>query len=345
MVGLRELCLSMVAAISAVGCGLVLGPSVEDDGGSDEHESGGSGMPSAGSSGLELEGCTELAAIELAHWTSDLVVDDTRVYAFELDATSCHGLHVWGVSQPEAPVELAGPLQGVCGEQVVLTAGVLYTHNASAGLLLSVDVSNPGAPTALGTLSIESGRLAALGDYLYLQTSLGLRVIDVSEPKYPTELLSAAVRADDIALAGERAYVTGGDATLAVLALTSPASPTPSVSLGEGGYSARLALSATHAYVADSTGVYIFDLSEPAVPRQVGLFLNSATVHDVALLGSKLYVASTAGLMVLDIANPAAPTLSAMREVSVHHLATVGDRLYVSRPRALASSLHVLACD
>ncbi|WP_255207992.1 LVIVD repeat-containing protein [Myxococcus sp. AM009] len=100
----------------------------------------------------------------------------------------------------------------------------------------------------------------------------------------------------------------------------------------------NVAVAHGHAYVtAGAKGLIVFDLSDPAQPRQVRLSEPSNDFFTDALVnGNTLYVGSRrSGVIVFDISNPAVPVrLRSVPEsvVEVNSLALDGDVLYAASP-------------
>jgi len=70
-----------------------------------------------------------------------------------------------------------------------------------------------------------------------------------------------------------------------------------------------VAVSGTHAYVADNYGgLRVVDVSDPTSPQEVGFYRAwDAVAKGVKIAGHYAYVASVKGLHVIDVSNPAGP--------------------------------------
>ena len=113
-----------------------------------------------------------------------------------------------------------------------------------------------------------------------------------------------------VALQGNYAYIGVGP-RLVILDISDPTQPTlsgQSPPLPET--VERIKVSGGLAYIADGdSGIYIFDISDPAAPSQLGHYDTDGTAYDLAVEGIYAYVADGGdGLKIIDISNPAAPS-------------------------------------
>lgn len=174
----------------------------------------------------------------------------------------------------------------VQGEYAYIVGGVTGFH--------VVDVSNRGEPVKVGSYAM-SGRLDFLsvyvsGSYAYvaadpdgrvrpMDVSSSLRVLDVSNPASPFEVGSYAMpgRLDYHNIYESASY---------------------------GVY-----VSGSYAYVAaDTLGMRVVDVSNPASPYEVSFYDTPGRAFDVYVSGSYAYVADwDGGLRVLDVSSPASP--------------------------------------
>ncbi len=106
-------------------------------------------------------------------------------------------------------------------------------------------------------------------------------------------------------------------------------------------FATAVAIQGNYAYVTDmETGLYIYDLSDPLQPAQVGLLRsdrNSAETPwggamDVAVDGTHAYIAAYSGaLVVVDVSNPASPVLKGYVPIEgdPEAIALSGNKAYV----------------
>src|SRR5262249_12313639 len=126
----------------------------------------------------------------------------------------------------------------------------------------------PSSPVLLGSVATVAGTVAIEGNYAYVTTGLGLKVIDVGMPAAPAIVGTVATPgiATDVKVAGNRAYVADQSGGLQVLDVSDPRAP---VVLGALGTQDAVSVSIhdTHVYVADTSGyLYIVDVSTASAP-------------------------------------------------------------------------------
>lgn len=125
-----------------------------------------------------------------------------------------------------------------------------------------------------------------------------------------------------IAVSGSLAYVAASDQGLRVLDIADPRHPQEIGSVDTAGRARDVAVSGTHAYVADGTGLAIIDVSDPAHPLQSARIslgssfpgspfgFGSEDGVSVAVQGSTAYLGSVYnGLWIVDISDASNPQL------------------------------------
>jgi hypothetical protein len=150
-----------------------------------------------------------------------------------------------------------------------------------------------------------------LGPYLYTSGSAGIRVLEVSDPTAPTAVGTHERGASVLEAKGNRLYATAGSAAF-WMDLTVPTDPVevgedeaPASSCYD------VAVQGPYAFAAESSkGLYVLDVSDPSSPVEVGRTAIPALALDVAVNGSYAYIAAQfAGLQIVDISDPADPTV------------------------------------
>ena len=90
----------------------------------------------------------------------------------------------------------------------------------------------------------------------------------------------------------------------------------------------------TFAYVADNlSGLRVIDVSNPALPSEVGSIDTPGTARSVSVVGGLAYVADGAeGFRVIDVSNPAVPVEIASIDTPslANGVSVVGDLAYVA---------------
>jgi hypothetical protein len=141
------------------------------------------------------------------------------VAAGYLYATSTAGMHVFDLTDPEMPEEVAiVDLPGI-GQDVVIVGGYAYgivwsgDWDHLGGGLFVVDVRQPEAPDLVGYESVEyPGRFALQGGFVYLAGNrYGIQIIDVRNPELPETIftIEPAV-AYAVAVSSDHLLVTDG---------------------------------------------------------------------------------------------------------------------------------------
>jgi hypothetical protein len=215
------------------------------------------------------------------------------------------GTIVLDVSNPSSPTFVgrggsAGFGMTVSGKYAYAAGG---PTNLTNGVLGITDISNPTAPSLVGSISVTNQFCANVyvsGPYAYLAcnglTSQGLTVVDISNPSNPVIVGTAST-----ASVAEAIYVSG-----------------------------------KYAYVGENSAgdLQIFDISNPALPVAVGSFTTTGSVAGVYVSGHYAYLAensvSANNLQILDVTNPAAPSLVASATLPVRSGSPPGQDIVIS---------------
>jgi len=160
------------------------------------------------------------------------------------------------------------------------------------------------------------------GEYLYITSSLGLRIFDVSNSSDPERIGFVATQGSplSITVAGDYAYLAlgHGKSGLLVVDITDKTNPQE---IGfynvSAEYCVDVAVAGDYAYVTatdlDSNGkdfLEIVDIADRANPKRVGHYDTSAPPSGVAVLGDYAYVCADA-FVVIDISDPTNPVKKA----------------------------------
>ncbi len=254
------------------------------------------------------------------------VGDDLAFVNLDID-----GFDIVDLSDPTAPETIGTfPEQNQSWGGLAYSAPYLLTQGEAGGdppyTFFVFDVSDPASPVRLSSLGVgRPGRGVTLlgGDRALAcqggDTDASLDVIDYADPALPVIVASLPnheVR--DVALFGATAFLSvqhGWDAPegesnqqLEALDLSDPAAPAVLVSESVGDLG-RLAAAGTSLVAGIGTDLVVFDVSDPAAPREVGrlegLFDEQASV----LTSASTFVLAAEGtrLTVVDVAIPEAP--------------------------------------
>ncbi len=198
---------------------------------------------------------------------------------------------------------------------------VAYVHDQDS--LRAVDVSDPSAPSVLGSVALPvsaldnafAGRRGVTleGSTAYVACGdSGLQIVDVSDPLKPPALggLDTEGSARDVVVSAGIAYVADGSAGLQIIDVSDPSAPALlgwyATDDGVG-----LAVSGGVAFVqTNMEGLRVIDVTDPAAPAFLGSHGTGGDAVGVAVSGSVVYVAGgDAGLQILDMTDPGASSL------------------------------------
>ena len=171
-----------------------------------------------------------------------------------------------------------------------------------------VDVSNLEKPVLVGSVFLEgfatdvatSGTLAYAAD-----RPTGFYVVDLSRPKSlePLSALQSSI-ASNFRGQTEILQVSAKGPTLAVVVtghlqlydVSNPSAPREMSSYRTPGFSSRVSLKDSLAYVADGpAGVQVLDLSTPSRPQIIATYKTPSPARDVAVSGSLVFVVLGSG--------------------------------------------------
>ena len=205
-----------------------------------------------------------------------------------------------------------------------------YLADHVSGLQI-IDVSDPAAPTQLGSLDtpgVARGvTLSADGNTAYVaDEASGLQIIDVSNPNSPTltSTFNTLGAAEDITLSadGNTIFLADRAPGLQIIDVSNPNSPTLTGTIDTPGAAVKLTLSSdgNTAYVADGTaGLTMIDVSNPDSPTLTATIDTSGFTRGVSISadGNTAYVANdTTGLQIIDVSNPSSPSFKGVYNTS-----------------------------
>ncbi|WP_321419932.1 PGF-pre-PGF domain-containing protein [uncultured Methanomethylovorans sp.] len=201
---------------------------------------------------------------------------------------------------------------------IVVEGNYAYIANGDNGLQV-VDITNPTAPTIVGTYTYNSGAaygVTVANNYAYVANgNSGLVIVDITNPAAPTfkGRYDTPGYAYGISVVGNYAYVADGGNGLVIVDVTNPAAPT-SLSSYDTVKANAVTVSGNYAYVADdSNGLVIVDITNPAAATYTGKYDTQGNATCVAIEGNYAYVADgSSGLSIVNISNPATPSSTAV---------------------------------
>lgn len=223
------------------------------------------------------------------------------------------GMDIINISAPSTPAKVTSiALSTAQAIQVIGTRA--YVASSLYGLQI-VELSNLAAPTLVTTIGDVFQRTTAIsvsnGQAWLASDRDGLFVTPVATPSIIRSISlivsTSFVRASTVV--GTRLYLLS-DVGLDVIDVSNPSNPQR---LGRRLISTQvydIAVAGNYAYIANgSTGVLVYNISNPAAITSVTTYNTPGTASGLALEGQRLYVADGSnGLLILNIA-AATPTL------------------------------------
>jgi len=224
------------------------------------------------------------------------------------------GLRVFDVSNPLSPIfkvnHVLGSTTGL-PMSITINDGYAYIANGHAGLQI-VDITNPLSPINIGKIgSSETDfvrEVAVEGDYAYLATSSGLKIIDISNKEHPI-FVSKFVKLHitdsyhHVAIKGSYAFVTTDTSNIFLVNISDKRNPILVTSLKTKDSCNKIKIKGDYVYVSGDKGLKIIDIvdiSNPVVTDAV----KKIHVGDISMGDSYVVVSggvsNYGGLMVIN---------------------------------------------
>jgi len=238
-------------------------------------------------------------------WASGVYVSGSYAYVAAI------GIEKVDISNPANPIIVNSTGETAFTINDIHMAGTYAYVAADTSGLLIMDISDFGNLTLVGSVETpHRARSVSVSDhYAYIATwgDTDLAIVDISNPQNPALEISQAFPeptwADGVCVSDHRAYIAGGIAGLHVLDISNPLLPIYTGSVINKGtpdpdpytydtLSANGAfVSGAYAFVADSSGLQIIDITDlqnPILAGSVGISPYGAS--DVFVSGSYAYV-------------------------------------------------------
>lgn len=254
------------------------------------------------------------------------------------------GLNILDVRDPHN-IRTAGSFRGEVHD-IEVVQGVAYLANGATGLTI-LDITEPQAPRWLSSIN-RTGRILALshdaGYVALINDRQEIILVDARKPKLPkiAALYRSECPPDTIALT-QKQVLAGVGPHLEVINFSGPVPDAVDIGANFGG-SRRAVIRDNILYVADwFSGLHLYDISEPAAPRHLGVHHTPGSPKGVVVRGDYAYVGDDDhGLQVVDISNPKRPRK--VSEVATPGLAysmkLSGDYLYLADHRG---GFHIIS--
>jgi hypothetical protein len=220
-----------------------------------------------------------LVAEDSCHgWPQDFVLRDSLLYA-----TEPYQFQVFNVARPREPVRV-----GSCGgvgintRNIALNDSTAYVAMGSGGLAC-IDISNPAAPSIIGSWGGRSSGVSLSDTVAYVAGPYtGLVSLSVTDPSSPRVIdslyLSDTLWWNDVLVSGSRAYV-GGERVLTV-DIADPANLVVRGTVSPPHLVQRLAYSSPYLYAAClEAGVAIYETTAVGIAEQAPAGHGPATLR------------------------------------------------------------------
>jgi len=172
----------------------------------------------------------------------------------------------------------------------------------------------------LGNWGIGGGEIRAVsnqGDLVYYGVGNMLKIVSFEDPANPFGAGSIALddMVEDIVwtvISGQTYCVVSGS-SLNIINVTNPILPVLTATAELAGYGEGLAISGTDVYVAvGSTGMEVFDISDPASPSSVAVIAASGSgyAEGINISSPYAYLGNGANVTIFDITTPTAPVIT-----------------------------------
>jgi len=190
-----------------------------------------------------------------------------------------------------------------------------HAYVACNGGVTIYDVSDPEAPQLLtepGWMPGAAFGLSLVDSTLFVAApENGLIIADVSDPANPEILAQHGSHAGSVVVHRDVAYVSGYSKLLELVDVSDLFHPVTLAELGWT-YANGVGGKDDNVYVTDpSRGALVFDVSNPASPRQVRVLPGTDSAYRIEVRGDWMYVAQYAfGVRVFDISSPQYPLSS-----------------------------------
>jgi hypothetical protein len=236
-------------------------------------------------------------------------VDVAGGYAY---LTTSEGFEIMSLANPAQPTLVGtNALALVTWGNRILTAGQ-HCYVTDGNRLEILDVADPLQPGSVGGYDTGgyTSDLALADHYAFVAAGAeGLQILDLSNPASPT-LLAIGTRetggpAEAIQVVGNYAYLADGNSGLQVIDVAGTNGLVRVGHLRTTNYARAINIVGNNAYVGTDAGLKIIDVSDPAMPLQLGSF-DSGQVMDIQVVGNLAYLTGDT-LQIVDVSIPAQP--------------------------------------
>ncbi len=295
-----------------------------------------------------------LGSLMLPDEPVDIVIEGSQAYLFVAGSDSA--LMIVDIANPVAPkllktmaLKSKRPVRGC------VAAGMAYL--AQGDSLKIVDAQNPLTPRLKSASAVPCFDIVVRRKLAFIGGHDGLRILNIADPAKPVQLgFLATAGVQGVCVDKEYAYLLGYRTAeprlqLTVVSIADSTKPKQageaSATVGKGistSMPGRIAVANNLAYLTAGNRLYIFDVSQPAVPVKRGeLEITEGqfpAFQSLNLLPPLVYAAmgsSDHGFIKIDISNSAKPRVAAalIEPWDVTHFFISGTRIYTGSSERL----------
>ncbi|NIR47638.1 T9SS type A sorting domain-containing protein [candidate division KSB1 bacterium] len=259
------------------------------------------------------------------------------------------GLRVLDLTDPSNPSQLdhfeISP-HSWAGRVFVSNQLAFLTTNAS---LRIIDITRPDSLFQIASFSVLARAVQVVGDYAFvLDRDQALHIIDVNDPAHPKRISKYQIELPKLAFGGNLfvsngyAYVAAASAGLHIFDITDVNNPIQVSHIEANGSSLDVFVLQDCAYLAETGGLRIIEVSNPKAARVLGQTHRSIAALGVFVANVFAYVATVSGLTMIDVSERDLPVevgffktgdvaRSAYVANDLIHVADNDDGLYILR--------------
>ena len=223
-------------------------------------------------------------------------------------ASVLSGFVIANVSNPVNP-EIIGSDTTPGADKIAISGKLAYVSYAAGGFFV-FNISIPESPQLIGSFSdTRSDDIQVKDEYVFFANAeKGLRVVNVADPSNPylIQTLVQTSGANDIFISDNILYLARWGMGIKVFDITNPISPLALDSYDDDDGGEELGLVEKNAllYVADNSGVEVFNVSDPnSIFKVTPLTQDVDAAHDVDVDSRYIYVAMGGGLLILEVSS------------------------------------------
>ena len=220
-------------------------------------------------------------------------------------ASVSNGMIIADISNPTNPVQVGQYTGGAY--RIAISGSIAYVGDFNGGFTI-LNISDSTNPVLVGAYSDPRCDAIEIKDNFvyYANADYGLKVVSVSNPSSPHNVYSIAQTGgvNDIAITNNLLFLACWGAGIRVIDISNPTAPIilDSYNDNDGGEELGLIEREDYLYVADNTGVELFNVSNPSSIVEIAQRTSGVcAAHDIDVDDEYVYVAQGGGLLILEV--------------------------------------------